>query len=114
MLQKVHLKLLDRHNQSKWVHFCYISEDVKKRFIKACPKMSINIKIRHWANDDFGAVFLVDDNDLSNLKMLIKAKYKHKYPELFRELSDKTDRQGWIAIWLTEHMEKEITAECLK
>lgn len=111
MLQKIHLKILDKYNQQRWVHFCYIAEDVKKRFAQHCPKMSINTKIRHWACEDFGDTLLVDENDLRLLKLLIKSKYQHKYPELVRETYNKTDRQGWLAIWVTEHLNREIIKE---
>ena len=92
---------------SQWNHFCYIEESVYNAFVSIGNKGSINSIISRWCKEDFD----VDNPALSmeeiqELKDLIKSHYKEKYPEVYRD-SD-TDRQGWVRVWVTEHMKKEI------
>ena len=44
--------------------------------------------------------------DITVLKELILDKYSKIFPYLSRP--SKTDRQGWIRVWLSEHMEREM------
>jgi adenylate kinase family enzyme len=40
------------------------------------------------------------------LKAAIKNLYKTKYPHIY--IDSETDQQGWLRVWVTNHMESEL------
>ena len=92
----------------QWVHFCYVLEEVKKRFDGV-----VNINGRasgdwllKWAGEDYGVTEIITPEDLEELKLAIRDTYRDKYPEIY--LESNTDSQGWLRVWFTHHMEKEL------
>lgn len=92
-----------------WTHLCYIDEELYKRFLdeKKMATVDLNQIISKWCKEDFGINLVVNkQEDLDSLKSVVKAHYESFYPELYRE--SKTDRQGWVRIWITKKMKEEL------
>ena len=108
-LQKIQIKLR-RGSRAFWAHLCYVPEEVKANFdSKVNTKyLPSNHWVEAWAEEDFGWVILgwLSEEELRELKKLIQDKYKDEYPELHLETN--TDRQGWVRVWYTQHMNKEL------
>lgn len=107
-LTKVQIKVKLGRRGFTWVHFCYIPLEVKREFDEyVTPKNQLaNYWITKWAVEDFGKVNLETEQDLANLKNLIRDRYKTEYPELYIESN--TDNQGWLRVWYTKNMEREL------
>ena len=97
-----------------WSHFCYVPKDVKDTFDRTVntEAKTSNHYINLWAKQDFDCN-VTETSDLTmdgfeTLKTAIKEKYKNIYPELYMESN--IDTMGWMRLWYTEHMKKEIMA----
>ena len=107
---KILIKLHDGYT-TKWVHLCYVDSELYKEFLQTpVGSKTINELILNWSKNDFGVPLSTLSNmaDLEVVKELIKKTYKALYPDLYRD--SETDRQGWIRVWITNNMKKEIEA----
>ena len=107
---KVLIKIHDNETDAdKWVHLCYIDSDLFSKFVTVASE-PLNEYIREWARVDFKEALSINStDDILKLKALIFKFYKHKYPELCRE--SKTDRQGWVRVWITSRLKEELGIE---
>jgi phenylacetate-coenzyme A ligase PaaK-like adenylate-forming protein len=106
-LQNVMFRAL-REGRYEWVHFCHVPQELKRKFMNITRKLkkSTTVYIRKWAKEDFGVESIETWEQLEELKMRIKNSYRKRYPEIF--LDNEVDRQGWIRVWTTKHIEREI------
>lgn len=105
--KKIQFRLLEDTGE-KWVHFCYVSEELKEEFDEKVGRLqrTANYWAIKWAMEDFGISQVDTQEQLLDLKERIKNMYKDKYPELYIDSS--TDSQGWLRVWYTNHMMKEL------
>jgi hypothetical protein len=91
-----------------WHHFCYVPKDIKLKFdeIVNVNKELSNYWIEKWAKQDFNIARIRTPQDMGKLKFHIRQNYKKIYPELYVEST--SDKQGWVRVWYTQHMVKEI------
>ena len=102
---KLLIKIFDG-SSAKWVHLCYVDSELFKEF-SAKVTDTLNTSIQSWAKEDFGeALYIGSIKDLEKLRLLISKYSKEVYPDLFKE--SRTDRQGWVRVWITSHMRKEL------
>lgn len=98
----------------RWVHLCYVDTEVYEEFCETLEPYEnyddeFNGILSRWCAEEFGINLKMNtQEDLNALKELIKNLYRERYPEVYRD--SKTDRQGWIRIWVTQKMRKEIEA----
>ena len=93
-LIKVMVKVLNEdRDELRWEHLCYAPEYLSK-----------------WAMFDFNIdLQMTKSSDLALLKELIVNRYKKMFPYLARSFNDShVDHQGWVRIWLADHMEREL------
>lgn len=90
------------------MHFCYVSEELKDLFDEQVNVLGhpANYWIGRWAIEDFEMINITTVEELDELKSLIRKQYQDMYPELY--LDSIIDRQGWLRVWFTKHMEKEL------
>lgn len=105
--KKIQFRVMEDTGE-KWVHFCYVSEELKEEFDEKVGKLQrmTNYWIVKWAMEDFGITQVDTEDDLQDLKERIKTMYKDMYPELY--IDSNTDQQGWTRVWFTQHMQKEL------
>mgnify|MGYP001007710734 CR=1 FL=1 len=103
--QKIQIKV-NREGNTSWSHFCYVPAELKQEFDATFNHMNPTKWILKWAQEDFKIKKLDTWEDLESLKSRIKNLYKDRYPELYIEST--TDNQGWLRVWYTLHMEKEM------
>jgi hypothetical protein len=107
-VQKIAVKVAQSKKNS-WIHFCYVPYDIKDKFDKLIntPRRNPNYWIKKWL-EDLGVVIseVITPEDLSRIKAVIRDEYKDKYPELFIE--NETDKQGWLRVWYTSNLQKEL------
>ena len=90
----------------KWVHLCYVDENTYSEY-QTLQNETMNIVLSKWAQDDFDVELPMESlEDIATLKMLVKAACREKYPGIFRD--SPTDRQGWLRVWINNHMKEEI------
>lgn len=109
-LSKFMLKIRKK-TENEWVHFCYVPFSTREAFYaKVSVKGWLNNEwVRHWAKNDFGLKTIDTVNGLVELKQAIKDWASEKYPEIYEKNYDGAlDKQGWIRVWVTQHMEEEI------
>lgn len=106
-LAKIQVKI-QKDNSAVWVHFCYVPVEVKERFDKYVNTNNFysNYWIAQWAYNEFNLMEIDTPEGMSALKEAIKNKYRERYPELYVESN--TDKQGWLRVWYTENMEREL------
>lgn len=109
-LIKFSLKVVDE-NQDKlvWEHFCYAPRELYLKFIELnhIERFEMADWVSRWAREDFNVeIAVTTSKDISLLKVLIMDKYSTVYPHLIRQ--SHTDRQGWIRVWVSTHMEREM------
>lgn len=109
-LIKFLLKVLDENKDHLvWEHLCYAPKEL---YLKFLDKMSIERFemgdfVSKWAKEDFNIELpMTTAKDIAILKELVIDKYSSTYPHLLRRSS--TDRQGWLRVWVSSHMEKEL------
>lgn len=107
-MKKVTVKCYDDSLKSmSWVHLCYVQPNLWASFKKKLSdERSLNDFLSKWAAEDFGVTLKVNSiEDLSELKALIKNKAQTQYPHIY--LKTNIDSQGWIRVWVQEHLMKE-------
>lgn len=105
-MEKIQIKAFDkRRNQNFWFHFCYIADDVWKKYSAKFGSANMNNQVKAWLKEDFG-IDVVNMEDVYTSKDLIKQQYAEAYPEVY--LHTEGDRQGWTRVWLTSKITKAI------
>lgn len=109
-LIKFLLKVLDE-NQDRmvWEHLCYAPKDLYLKFLKEkdIERYEMADFIQLWAKEDFNIDLpMTTAKDVVILRELILDKYSSVYPHLMRK--SPTDHQGWVRVWVSTHMEKEL------
>lgn len=109
-LIKVLLKVLNEDkDELTWEHLCYAPKDLYLTFLQRrhIERSAFADYISAWAKEDFNIELpMTTSKDIEILKILILDKYSSIYPHLIR--NSNTDRQGWIRVWISSHMEKEL------
>lgn len=107
---KVLLKLLDENrDELVWEHLCYANRDLYLRFLtkKNIERSEFADWVRMWAREDFNIDLpMTTCKDVVILRELVQDKYLSVYPHIATRY--KTDHQGWLRIWVCNHMEKEL------
>ena len=102
---KLLIKIFDG-SSAKWVHLCYVDSDLFQKFVEKA-EATLNVYIQAWTKLDFNeALYIGSIKDLEKLRLLGAEYAKKTYPDLFKE--SRTDRQGWVRVWITSHMRKEL------
>lgn len=109
-LIKVLLKVLDEDRDVLvWEHLCYAPKELYLQFISAMDieRSEMADFVMKWAAEDFNIDLpMTTAKDIAILKALVLDKYSSAYPHLLRKSA--TDHQGWIRVWISTHMEKEL------
>lgn len=93
----------------KWMYVCDIGAKLYNTFLR---KMGIDEKqfsdyVADWFKVDFGFNFAMSTRrDLAILKGSVKERYKILYPSIYAN-TDITP-EGWVRIWISEKMEREL------
>ena len=108
---KILLKVLDENrDEVVWEHLCYAPNETYLNFLtqKNIERFELADWIRVWISEDFNMDLpMTTTKDLKILRELIQDKYLSVYPHIAKRYST-IDYQGWIRVWLTTHMEKEL------
>lgn len=108
---KVILKVLNEDQDTvRWEHLCYVPSSTYIEFLrrKDITRAEIADWIRIWAHEDFNIDLpMTTLKDMKILKELVQDKYLTVYPHIAKRYG-KMDYQGWLRVWLTAHMEKEL------
>lgn len=106
-LVKIQTKIVEG-DATRWVHFCYVPQDIKERFDKLCNTLGhlTNYYISVWAYNEFELQDVDTPEGMVTLREAVRGKYKELYPHLF--FDSVTDKQGWLRVWFTENMEREL------
>lgn len=108
-MEKIQLKAFDgRRNQNFWFHFCYIADDLWKRYRDTFHVRNMDAQIKVWLEQDFDLEIECME-DVSKAKECIKKLYSEVYPEIYTP-SD-SDRQGWCRVWLTNKV-TQLLGDC--
>lgn len=107
MFKKIQYKLGVGETE-KWVHFCYVPRELEEEFNTKVNKHNLPIYnwIMKWGAEDYELDSIIDENSFEILKSHIQEQYRQEYPEIY--LPSNTDSQGWLRVWTTKHMKKEI------
>ena len=109
-LIKVLIKILDENKDKLlWEHLCYAPKDLYLKFINqmGIERFEMADFVSKWAKEDFNIDLpMTTAKDISILKELIFDNYKITYPQLIRQ--SHTDHQGWVRIWVSSRMEREL------
>lgn len=109
-LIKFILKVLDENKDKLvWEHLCYAPASVYLKYLTEfnMDRNEMGESISRWAREDFNIELpMTTSKDIKILRELIFDKYKSTYPHLMR--ATKTDHQGWIRVWVTTHMERDL------
>lgn len=109
-LIKFLLKVLDENKDKLvWEHLCYAPRELYTKFLdtKGIERFEMADWVSQWAKEDFNLDLpMTTAKDIAILKELVLDKYQSVYPHLIRKTT--TDRQGWIRVWVSTHMEKEL------
>lgn len=109
-LIKVILKVLDENrDQLVWEHLCYAPRDLYLQYLDRhqMQRSDYGEAVSKWAQEDFNIDLpMTTAKEIAILKELIKDKYKSTYPHLIRDTN--TDHQGWIRVWVSTHMQKDM------
>ena len=110
---KVLFKVLDENiDKLVWEHVCYCPVDVYKEFFRKTKieKFELADYAVKWAREDFCIDLPMSTvKDIAILRELILDKYKNVYPHIVTHPENKKfDYQGWVRVWMTEHMKKEL------
>lgn len=63
--------------------------------------------VSRWAKEDFNIDLPMSTyKDIAILRELVLDKYSNAYPHLVRKTE--TDRQGWMRVWVSNHMERDL------
>ncbi len=109
-LIKFLLKVLDENiDKLVWEHLCYAPKGLYLKFIKetGIERFEMADFVAKWAEDDFNIQLSMSTaKDIVILRQLVMDKYQSAYPHLTRR--SRTDHQGWMRVWVSSHMEKEL------
>ena len=109
-LIKFILKVLDENKDKLvWEHLCYAPASVYIRYLREfnLERNEMGERVSRWAREDFNIELpMTTAKDIAILRALVVDKYSSAYPHLVRK--SKTDHQGWIRVWVTTHMEKDL------
>ena len=107
---KILLKVLNiNKNQVEWVHFCYIDQELYNKFLneKNPQGEPMNATIARWCNEDFCVdLNMSSTTDVIMLREIVKDFYKRAHPDVY--IDSKTDRQGWLRVWVTRKIKEEL------
>lgn len=110
LLIKVILKVLDENrDEVVWEHLCYAPRGLYLRYLTRynMERSDYGDAIAKWAKEDFNIDLpMTTTKDIQILRILVLDKYKSVYPHINR--SGTTDRQGWLRVWVSTHMEKDL------
>lgn len=111
--KKILLKMVDDikgTGKLKWVHFCYVPEEVYNRFFKRKRKDLFNEDIEKWAKEDFNIELSMKlCSHRNKLLQHIILTYKRKYSELFYvDWNNGIKSSKWLNLWVSKHMIKEV------
>ena len=111
--QKVSIKVIDEtrnaHTLPKWTHVCYINSKIYKAFFDTfqIEKADLADFLSKWVKEDWNLMMdFTKSNDIRVLRELVIDKYKQLYP--FMYFNYVTDTHGWVRVWVSEKMGKEI------
>ena len=109
-LIKCILKVLDE-NQDKlvWEHLCYAPSGLYIEYLQKfdIERNEMGEAVSRWAREDFNFDLpMTTAKDIKILRELVLDKYSSAYPHLMRKSN--TDHQGWIRVWVSTHMEKDL------
>lgn len=112
-LKKVMLKVVheERHAKKRalWTPLCYVNSSIYNTFFSVfkIEKSDLCDFISKWVQEDFNLTFdFTKKNDMRILKELVSDKYRILYPYIY--YSDLIDGNGWVRVWISEKMGKEI------
>nr|DAH73208.1 MAG TPA: hypothetical protein [Caudoviricetes sp.] len=111
--KKVMLKVIHEDRSKKknpmWTHFCYVNSDVYSAFFDTFGLTADEFPsyLTKWTREDFNLELdFTMNNHIRILKELVIDKYKQLYPHMY--YNDVVDNHGWMRVWLSEKMGKEI------
>ena len=92
-----------------WEHLCYAPRGLYLKFLKVkdIERFQMADFVARWAKEDFNIDLpMATYKDIAILRELVLDKYSSAYPHLVRK--SETDRQGWMRVWVTNHMERDL------
>ena len=92
-----------------WEHLCYAPRGLYLKFLKVkdLERFQMADFVARWAKEDFNIDLPMSTyKDIAILRELVLDKYSSAYPHLVRK--SETDRQGWMRVWVTNHMERDL------
>lgn len=109
-LIKFIIKVVDENKDKLvWEHLCYAPRDLYLKFleVKGLERFEMADYVSKWAMEDFNIDLpMTTFKDIVILRQLILDKYSSAYPHLIRKSN--TDHQGWVRVWVSTHMEKDL------
>lgn len=109
-LIKFLVKVLDENTDKlSWEHLCYAPRELYLKFVKHfdLERFQMADFVARWAKEDFNIDLPMSTmKDIAILRELVTDKYSSVYPHIVRKYH--TDRQGWMRIWVTNHMERDL------
>lgn len=109
-LIKFLIKVLNEDSDKvSWEHICYAPRDLYIKFLchKDLERYQMADYISKWVKEDFNLDLpMTTRKEIKILHELVADKYQNAYPHLARKSN--TDRQGWMRVWVTTHMEREL------
>lgn len=112
-LSKLLVKVL-RDGEWKWIHFCYVYTNLYDAFfhIVQCEKSEFGTFLSMWARGDFQVKLRMSTyEDVQKLRELVEQRYQQEYSELYALNPEENPKvQGWMRMWVSQHMRVEIAA----
>lgn len=110
VLIKFLIKVLNEDTDKlSWEHVCYAPRDLYLKFLaqKGLQRFQMADCVSRWVREDFNTDLpMTTAKDINILRELVLDKYNSAYPHLVRR--SETDRQGWLRVWVTNHMERDL------
>lgn len=111
--KKVYIKVIDdarpKNSGPKWIHLCYMNPEIYNAFFETfqIEKADLADFLAKWVKEDWNLILgFTKASDIAILRELVIDKYKKIYP--FMYFSGITDYHGWVRVWVSEKMGKEI------
>ncbi len=92
-----------------WEHLCYVPRELYLKFlrVKGLERFQMADYVSKWSKEDFNIDLpMTTCKDIAILRELVLDKYSSAYPHLIRK--SETDRQGWMRVWASSHMERDL------